>query len=74
MVNVPRVLFLYYIKLPKRARYDGYEVLHIEKYNQVLRIVARAFQENLGIDFPLSEAQELSKKVITSYYEEFLDT
>jgi len=71
VVNVPRTLHLYYINLPKRAKGDRYEGLRIEKYNQALRVVARAFQENLGIDFPLSEAQELSKKVITSYYGEF---
>jgi len=71
VVNVPRVLYLYYINLPKEARTDRRKGLKVEQHEKALYAVMGAFKENLGIDFPSSEAREISQKIISSYYEEF---
>ncbi len=71
VVNVPRVLYLYYINLPKGARADRRKGLEVELHEKALYAVMEAFRENLGIDFPLSEATEISQKIISLYYEEF---
>ena len=71
VINVPRVLYLYYINLPEKARENRHEGLNTEQYEKALYAVTGAFRENLGIDYSLSEARELSEKIISSYYEEF---
>ena len=71
VVNVPRILYLYYINLSKEARADRRKGLEVERHKKAFYVVMGAFRENLGIDFPLSEAREISQKIISSYYEEF---
>jgi hypothetical protein len=71
VVNVPRVLYLYYINLPKEARADRRKGLGVERHEKALYAIMGAFRENLGMDFPLSEAREISQKIISLYYEEF---
>lgn len=71
VVNVPRVLYLYYINLPKGARADRRKRLDVKRNEKALYAVMGALRENLGMDFPLSEAREISQRIISLYYEEF---
>ncbi len=71
IINVPRSLYLYHVNLPKEARYDSDEVLHVEKYRSAIWKVAEAYQGNLGVEFPLSEALRLAEEVVVSYYDRF---
>ncbi len=71
VANVPRVLYLYYINLPKGAKTNRRKELDVERHEKALYAIMGAFRENLGIDFPLSEAREISRKIISLYYEEF---
>lgn len=71
VINVPRSLYLYYINLSKEARRDSGEALRVEKYRSAIGRVAMAYQGNLGVDFPLSEASKLAEEVVVLYYNEF---
>ena len=71
VVNVPRILYLYYINLPREARASWREGLEVERHTKALYAVMGAFRENLGINFPLSEARTIAEKVISMYYDEF---
>ncbi len=71
VVNVPRILYLYYINLPRKARADWHIGRKVERHEKALYAVIGAFRENLGINFPLSEARAIAGKVISMYYDEF---
>lgn len=71
IVNVPRLLYLYHINLPKEAKKETKIAIDTEKHKNALHIAASAFQENLGITFPLLEAYEITRNIIGMYYEKF---
>jgi len=70
VINIPRTLYLYHISLPKDVRRSSNEP-YVEKYSYALQKVALAYQGNLGVDFPLSDALKIAKEVVKSYYIEF---
>ena len=71
VVNVPRLLYLYHVNLPEEAKKDVKEAIDTEKHKNALHMAALAFQENLGISFPLSEAYEITRNIVRMYYEKF---
>lgn len=46
IVNVPRLLYLYHINLPKDAKYDVDKALNVDKCMKALHASAIVFQEN----------------------------
>ena len=71
IVNVPRLLYLYQIKLPPNVKRDVREAQKADKYMEALHSAAAAFHENLGVNFPISRAYEITRGIVAQYYEKF---
>lgn len=71
VINVPRILYLYHVNLPANIKRGVHEIRKPDRYKNAMYITATAIRTRLGVNYPLQDAYNIVRYIVTRHYSKF---